>query len=75
MEPHMFFYSDIDGWPPKQPGYVDMFRQIHDTAYEMTAAATSADAKFLGYLLIMVATEAERLSATDAVGALADAPA
>ena len=40
----------------------EIFQQIHDTAYELTAIAMKTDAKFLGFLLMMVAEEAEHLA-------------
>lgn len=60
MEPQMFFPEE-----PATPDETDIFGHIHDAAYEMTALATSADAKLLGYLLMMVAMEAERLDQTN----------
>jgi hypothetical protein len=58
MELQMYYLENLLGDPdPKK-----MFGQIHDTAFEMTALATNADAKLLGFLLMMVAEEAERLS-------------
>jgi len=54
----MYYLENLLGDPDPEK----MFGQIHDAAFEMTALATNADAKLLGYLLMMVAEEAERLS-------------
>ena len=51
----------LGNWPDSADR-TKIFRQIHEKTYEMTALATNSEAKLLGYLLMMVALEAERLS-------------
>ena len=59
------FYSE--DWPGK-PDPEKVYQRVHDAAYEMTAFATSPEAKLLGYLLMMVAEESERLSWAKKIG-------